>query len=105
MPKDSDVSNNAFMTSFCNCATSFYASFAVFSVLGYLAYALNAPVSQVATGGPGLVFVTYPIALSEMGGFAASVVGVLFFMSLLMLGIDSADFIVDYAGAGVARHR
>ncbi|MHC4470987.1 MAG: SLC5/6 family protein, partial [Planctomycetota bacterium] len=101
LPKDSDVSNNAFMTSFCNCATSFYASFAVFSVLGYLAGALNAPPDQVVSGGPGLVFVTYPVALTEMGGLMASIVGVLFFLSLLSLGIDSAFSIAEAVVTGV----
>ncbi|MFC1705595.1 hypothetical protein ACFL59_02090 [Planctomycetota bacterium] len=94
MPRESDVSNNAFMTCFGNCCTSFYAAFAVFSVLGYLAVALNKGVADVVKGGPGLVFVTYPVALTEMGS-VGSIVGFLFFLSLLMLGIDSAFSIVE----------
>ena len=101
LPKGSDVSNNAFMTSFANCATSFYGSFAVFSVLGYLAGALNAPPDTVVSSGPGLVFVTYPVALTEMGGVMGSVVGVLFFLSLLSLGIDSAFSIAEAVVTGV----
>ncbi len=101
MPKNSDVSNNAFMTSFANCATSFYASFAVFSVLGYLALAMNAPPDEVVSSGPGLVFVTYPVALTQMGGVMGSVVGVLFFLSLLSLGIDSAFSIAEAVVTGV----
>jgi SNF family Na+-dependent transporter len=101
LPKNSDVSNNAFMTSFANCATSFYASFAVFSVLGFLAGALNAPPDEVVSKGPGLVFVTYPVALTQMGGVMGSVVGVLFFLSLLSLGIDSAFSIAEAVATGV----
>lgn len=101
LPEDSDVSNNAFMTSFCNCATSFYAAFAVFSVLGFLAGALNQPLDGVVSGGPGLVFITYPVALTEMGGFVGSLVGVLFFLSLLSLGIDSAFSIAEAVVTGV----
>lgn len=101
MPRESDVSNNAFMTSFCNCATSFYASFAIFSILGYLAMALNSPVSDVVAGGPGLVFAVYPVALSEMSPLAGSLVGIGFFLSLLALGIDSAFSIVEAVITGV----
>jgi len=101
MPRESDVSNNAFMTAFGNCCTSFYASFAVFSVLGYLAVALNKEVADVVNAGPGLVFVTYPVALSEMGAISGGVVGFLFFLSLLTLGIDSAFSIVEAFVTGV----
>ena len=99
-PRESDVSNNAFMTSFCNCATSFYASFAVFSVVGYLATAMNKPVGDVINAGPGLVFVTYPLALAKMGDIGR-VVGIFFFLSLLMLGIDSAFSIVEGVITGI----
>lgn len=99
-PRESDVSNNAFITSFCNCATSFYAAFAVFSVLGYLATALNTEVKDVMAGGPGLVFVTYPLALAKMGDIGR-VMGVLFFLSLLTLGIDSAFSIVEGVITGI----
>ncbi len=99
-PKGSDISNNAFITSFANCATSFYASFAVFSVVGYLATALNTEPGDVIKAGPGLVFITYPIALAKMGA-AGRVMGVLFFLSLLTLGIDSAFSIVEAVVAGI----
>ncbi len=98
--EDSDVVNNSFITSFANCATSFYAGFAVFSVMGGLAWALNQPVGDVMTSGPGLVFNVYPVALARlpMGG----VWGVLFFLSLLMLGIDSAFSIVEAVVTGLS---
>ena len=60
-PRDADITNNAFITSFANCATSFIAGFAVFSVLGYLAHVNNVEVKDVVKGGPGLIFVTYPV--------------------------------------------
>jgi NSS family neurotransmitter:Na+ symporter len=99
-PRESDISNNAFITSFANCATSFYASFAVFSVVGYLATAMKVPEADVIRAGPGLVFVTYPIALAKMGA-AGKVLGVAFFLSLLTLGIDSAFSIVEAVVAGI----
>lgn len=107
MPRKSDISNNAFITSFANCSTSFLAGFAVFSVLGYLAHAQGIPVSEVAKGdagsGPGLAFITYPTAiceLSEFGSFWPPVISVLFFIMLLALGIDSLFSIVEGVIAG-----
>jgi SNF family Na+-dependent transporter len=97
MPRESDVTNSAFITSFGNCATSFIAGFAVFSVLGYLAYVQGQNVQDVAAAGPGLVFITYPIALSKMpmGMMAIGLLSFLFFLCLITLGIDSAFSIVE----------
>ncbi len=97
MPPESDVTNSAFITSLGNCATSFIAGLAVFSVLGYLAYLEAQPVGEVVAGGPGLVFVTYPIALAKMpmAGWAIGLVSFLFFACLITLGIDSAFSIVE----------
>ena len=104
-PRRSDITNNAFITSLANCATSFLAGFAVFSVLGYLAFVKGGvPVKDVITGGPGLVFVTYPTAISLMGEFGSfwpPVVGMLFFIMLLTLGIDSLFSLVEGVVTGL----
>jgi NSS family neurotransmitter:Na+ symporter len=102
MPPESDVTNSAFITSFGNCATSFIAGMAVFSVLGYLAWLTGQDVKDVVAGGPGLVFVTYPIALAKMpmGTFGIAIISFLFFVCLITLGIDSAFSIVEGMAAG-----
>jgi len=94
--RKADVTNNAFITSFSNCATSFFAGFAVFSTLGFLAQALTVAVPDVTTAGPGLAFITYPVAISMMPALAA-LTGVIFFLCLFFLGIDSA-FFLTYGG-------
>jgi NSS family neurotransmitter:Na+ symporter len=94
--KKADVTNNAFITSFSNCATSFFAGFAVFSTVGFIMQALSVPVEEVSTSGLGLAFVTYPVAISMMPA-ANALVGVLFFLCLFFLGIDSAFFLA-YGG-------
>ncbi len=99
LPKRSDVTNNAFITSFANAGFSFFAGFAVFSVLGYLAQAQGVPIGSVVKGGPGLAFVIYPTAMSLMP--LAPAVSVMFFVTLLTLGIDSAFSIVEGAVAGL----
>ena len=94
--KRADVTNNVFITSFSNCATSFFAGFAVFSTVGFIMQALAVPVEGVSTSGLGLAFVTYPVAISMLPA-ANAVIGVLFFLCLFFLGIDSAFFLA-YGG-------
>ena len=97
LPKDSDINTNAWVVSFANCATSFLAGFAVFSVLGYLAFTTNQPIEEVVGTGPALAFVTYPTAIAKLpGGIGVqSVFGIMFFLMLLTLGIDSAFSLVE----------
>jgi len=94
--KKADVTNNAFITSFSNCATSFFAGFAVFSIVGFIMQALNIPVGEVSASGLGLAFVTFPVAISMMPA-ANAVIGVIFFLCLFFLGITSAFFLA-YGG-------
>jgi NSS family neurotransmitter:Na+ symporter len=88
LPKKSDINNNAMMTSLTNCGTSFFAGFAVFSIIGYLAASQGVATADVITGGPGLAFITFPTALAQLP--FAPFFAVVFFLSLLLLGIDSA---------------
>jgi len=94
--KKADVTNNAFLTSFSNCATSFFAGFAVFSVVGFIMQAMSVPVGDVSASGLGLAFVTFPVAISMMPG-ANAFTGVVFFICLTLLGLSSAYFLA-YGG-------
>jgi NSS family neurotransmitter:Na+ symporter len=103
LPKKSDINANAWVVSFANCATSFFAGFAVFSVLGYLAFSTSQPIENVAGAGPGLVFVTYPTAIAKLPGgiMAQSIFGIMFFLMLLSLGIDSAFSLIEAIVTGL----
>ncbi|KRX71027.1 Sodium-dependent serotonin transporter [Trichinella sp. T6] len=71
-----------------NSLTSILSGLVIFSVLGYMADCLNKDIAEVAeTGGPGLVFIVYPRAISTMK--AAPIWSVIFFVMLVTLGVDS----------------
>jgi NSS family neurotransmitter:Na+ symporter len=99
LPKKSDISNNAYITSLGNCGTSFFAGFAVFSTLGYLAQSMGIGVPEVVKSGFGLAFVTYPTVIKLLP-FWAPFFGILFFILLFTLGIDSAFSQVEPFVAG-----
>uniref|UniRef100_A0AAQ4S267 Transporter n=1 Tax=Gasterosteus aculeatus aculeatus TaxID=481459 RepID=A0AAQ4S267_GASAC len=79
---------DALLTSTVNCITSFFSGFAIFSVLGYMAYKHGVKIEDVATEGAGLVFIIYPEAISTLPG--STFWAIVFFIMLLTLGIDSS---------------
>lgn len=85
---DNNCYRDALLTSTINCVTSFFSGFAIFSVLGYMAFKHGVKIEDVATEGAGLVFIIYPEAISTLPG--STFWAVVFFIMLLTLGIDSS---------------
>uniref|UniRef100_A0A3B4TPA5 Transporter n=1 Tax=Seriola dumerili TaxID=41447 RepID=A0A3B4TPA5_SERDU len=85
---DNNCYRDALLTSTVNCITSFFSGFAIFSVLGYMAYKHGVRIEDVATEGAGLVFIIYPEAISTLPG--STFWAIVFFIMLLTLGIDSS---------------
>ncbi|MBN2030660.1 sodium-dependent transporter [bacterium] len=100
LDRKSEITNSAFITGLANCGTSFFAGFAVFSMLGYLAKVQGLPLPEVTTSGTGLAFVTYPTAITMLPALN-SVIGIVFFITLLTLGIDSAFSLQEAFTAGI----
>lgn len=98
LPPNSDIVNNAFIIGLADAATAFVGGFAVFSALGYYAQIQGVPVQDVMKSGPELAFVTYPAIINHLP--LAPLVGVLFFVMLLTLAIDSAFSLVEAVVAG-----
>ncbi|XP_078144060.1 sodium- and chloride-dependent GABA transporter 2-like [Centroberyx gerrardi] len=78
---------DAFALCLLNSLTSFVAGFAVFSVLGFMAYELGVDISEVAESGPGLVFIAYPRAVAMMP--VPQLWATFFFIMIIFLGLDS----------------
>jgi NSS family neurotransmitter:Na+ symporter len=94
LPRKTDLVNNAFIIGFADALTAFVGGLAVFGALGYHAQSLGKPISELSDlAGPGLAFVTYPSIISNLPW--APVFGVLFFLMLLTLAIDSAFSMVE----------
>ncbi|XP_023931329.1 sodium- and chloride-dependent glycine transporter 1-like [Lingula anatina] len=80
---------DALICSLMNCGTSVYAGLVIFSVLGYMAHISGKDVADVASQGPGLAFIVYPEAISQMP--LPTLWAILFFSMMLLLGF-SAQF-------------
>ncbi|XP_017549410.1 sodium- and chloride-dependent GABA transporter 2-like isoform X2 [Pygocentrus nattereri] len=78
---------------FLNSGTSFVAGFAIFSILGFMSYEQNVPISEVAESGPGLAFIAYPRAVSMMP--FSPLWACFFFIMIIFLGLDSQFVCVE----------
>jgi len=100
LPKKSDIVKNAVIICIADSVTAFVAGLAVYGCLGYLSQQAGVPIGELPVKGLGLAYVAYPqlIALLPFGKMAF---GVLFFLMLITLGIDSAFSLLESFASAV----
>ena len=87
------ILRNALIVTVIDAFTCILCGVCVFSTLGNLAHIQGTTVNNVVTEGPGLVFVVFPHALSQLP--FPQLWSVVFFAMLVCLGIDSQFAIVE----------
>ena len=81
------------MVSVANALTSIFAGFVVFAYMGYLSKITGQSIDRVIQSGQGLSFIVYPYAVTTLP--AAPVWAILFFVMMLLLGMDTMVFKIN----------
>ncbi|QTV80672.1 sodium-dependent transporter [Microbacterium sp. NIBRBAC000506063] len=98
--RKSDLTGSGLVVAFSNTSFELLAGIGVFATLGFLASVQSVAIAELERiTGVGLAFMTYPTLLSEMPGGA--VIGVLFFLCLVLAGFTSLLSILQVVSASV----
>ena len=100
LPKNSDITNNAFITGFANSSFELLAGFGVFAALGFMASQQGVPLEEVVSSGIILAFSVFPTIINELPYFQQAF-GILFFLSLTLAGLTSLISILETYIAGI----
>lgn len=99
LKKNSDMTANGFVVGFANSSVEILAGIGVFAALGFMAGQAGTAVDEVAVPGVGLAFIAFPTIINEAAG--GTLIGVLFFGSLLIAGFTSHISILEVIIAAV----
>ncbi len=93
---------DAVLIAFCNCGTSVFAGFVVFSILGFMSKMSGLPMDKVVQSGPALAFVAFPDAVTSLP--VSPLWSFLFFFMLITLGLDSMFTLVETVTTALLDH-
>ena len=93
LKKRTNLTASGLVVGFSNSSFEILAGIGVFSALGFMAQASGVQVSEVVGGGIGLAFVAFPTLISQAP--AGTLVGILFFGSLVVAGFTSLISILE----------
>ncbi|MEE6076038.1 sodium-dependent transporter [Avibacterium paragallinarum] len=93
LKKESDLTGNGLVVGFANSSFELLAGIGVFAALGFMATASGQEVGEVAKGGIGLAFFTFPTIINAAP--FGKVLGVLFFASLTFAALTSFISIIE----------
>lgn len=99
-PEKAKVLKSGLTITLINSATSILAALVLFSFLGHISYEMGLKVEDVPLEGITLAFVAYPSLLTQLPG--SNLWAIMFFLMLIIIGIDSVFGSVDYLSAFVA---
>ncbi len=100
LPKESDTTNNAFISAFSNSGFELLAGIGIFSALGFMAVASNQSIDKLAKGGIGLAFIVIPQIINNLP--APHLFGIIFFVCLLIAGLTSLISLLEVCIAGAS---
>lgn len=99
LKRKTDLTGCGLVAGFANSGFEILAGIGVFAALGFMAQSAGIGVDEVAVGGIGLAFIAFPAIISQAP--AGSLLGVLFFGSLVFAGFTSLISIVQVVIAAV----
>ncbi len=94
-----DMTGSGLVVGLSNSGFELLAGIGVFAALGFMAGAAGTSVDEVAGDGLGLAFVAFPAIISEAP--AGTLIGVLFFGSLVFAGLTSLISVIEVVVSGV----
>ncbi|CAN2044133.1 Transporter [Candidatus Magnetomoraceae bacterium gMMP-13] len=100
LPKKTEIVTNAYIVAICDSLTALFGGLAVFGALGYLSHQTGTPITELKASGPGLAFVVYPMIINKLP-MLNTFFGIMFFIMLLTLGIDSSFSLVEGATSAI----